>query len=269
MESRYKIAVDDRIPALIPAHNSIDLLDHCFSIMEESKCTDLVYPIVIDDRSTEDVESFCEDHNYGYIRIDHEGSFNYSLNMNTAVDILNNLDYTTALFMNNDCYLHNKDFLQSFIYRHFSHSSSLSGIKLLYPPVEYSFKKNQNPKISDKVQFGDGIFVDNSLSKPDHVARYSEKDHYIVNQDRPSIGWITGALNLVNILDFIEAGMYNFSLASAFQDVLLSINLQKIGKKIFYFGENIFFYHDESTTRMDDWNKNGAETYRKYLSEIR
>lgn len=260
------LELDSRLPALIPTHNSVELLKHNFSIIHKADIKSMIYPIIIDDRSTEDIRKFCLNNGAGYIRIEHDFDFNYSLNINKSIGIMDGL-VDNVLVLNNDCYLHSKLFLRTFIEKHISNKSSLSAIKLLYPPDYMSFKRNHGRAV-DKVQFGDGGFVNNSIFSPSHVGILLDKQDPLVNSDRQTLGWVTGACNLINVKDFIEHGGYNESLSSAFQDVLLSIEYIQSGKSVFYFGEDIFFYHDESTTRMDDWNKNSQILYTKYIEEV-
>ncbi len=253
------INLDDRIPALIPTHNATGLLKNSFRIMIKSKCLNLIYPIIIDDRSSENIKDLCDEYNFGYIRIDHDSEFNYSINMNIGAQLLYELGATTALFLNNDCYLHSLNSLNEFICRHGLYQSKLSGIKLVYPPLRFSFKKNI--KNQNKIQFGGGYF--NRSSVPDH--KYKKRPLFTSghNIDTEDTAFLTGACNLVELDDFIKIGMYDIRLPHAYQDVLLSLKYKKNNLKIYYIGKDIYFYHDESTTRSND-TLSEHESYSNY-----
>ena len=260
------INLDDRIPALIPTHNATELLKHSFRIMIKSECVDLIYPIIIDDRSSENIKELCDEYNFGYIRIDHDLKFNYSINMNIGAQLTYELGATTALFLNNDCYLVNKEYLAEFIKRHFSNNSDLSCPKLVYPPIRYSFK-NETSK-QNTVQFGGGYFVDNNLIAPDHIGRGCEPNHPLVNIDKNNTYWLTGAMNLINLDKFISIGCYDIELDGAFQDVMLSLLFEQQKLNSWYFGKDIYFYHDETTTRMNEWITNGQNSAIKYIEKV-
>ena len=49
-----------------------------------------------------------------------------------------------------------------------------------------------------------------------------------------------------NIQKFIDMGGFNPSLAKNFQDVDIALLLIESGDSIMYYGEDIYFYHDES-----------------------
>jgi len=259
------INLDDRIPTLIPTHNATELLKYSFRIMIKSKCIDLIYPIIIDDRSSENIKDLCDEYNFGYIRIDHDSKFNYSINMNIGAQLLYEFGATTALFLNNDCYLHSLNSLNEFISRHYLYQSKLSGIKLVYPPLRFSFKKNI--KNQNKIQFGGGYF--NRSSAPDHKYRNmplytsGHSGHSGHNVDTEDTAFLTGACNLVELDDFIKIGMYDIRLPHAYQDVLLSLQYKKNNLKIYYIGKDIYFYHDESVTRSNDFLSE-RESYLNY-----
>lgn len=261
----FGLDLDKRIPALIPTHNATELLVHSFDIMKGAGCLDLIYPIVIDDRSTEDIEHTCNEYGFGYIRIDHDQSFNYSVNMNIGAEILREASVETSIFLNNDVYLNDKEKLKKFIDYHFEYGSDLSAPKLIYPPSEYSFKDSQPH--ANTVQFGGGCFTNSNAMSPEHFGRYLSKDDVRLNTNRED-GWVTGAFNIVDLESFWRCGGYNEDLSNAYQDVLLSLMFHKMGYKVYYIGDSIEFYHDETTTRMDDWINNGRDTQMSYINAL-
>lgn len=260
------ITLDDRIPTLIPTHNASDLLKHSFRIMIKSGCVDLIYPIIIDDRSTEDIKKLCDDYGFGYIRIDHDLSFNYSINMNIGARLLYDRDVETAMFLNNDCYLHSKENLSEFITRHFDNKSHLSCPKLVYPPVRYGFKKDIGRQ--NTVQFGGGEFIDGDLRRPDHFGRGLRHNDDLVNIDKKNELFVTGAMNIINLKSFIYSSMYDIELDGAYQDVMLSLCFNRLDLNVCYFGKGIYFYHDETTTRMDEWINHSEELISKYIKKV-
>lgn len=260
------INLDDRIPALIPTYNATELLKHSFRIMIKSKCIDLIYPIIIDDRSGENIKELCDEYNFGYIRIDHDLKFNYSINMNIGAKLVYELGAKTVLFLNNDCYLHSLNSLNEFISRHYLYQSKLSGIKLVYPPLRLSFKKSI--KNQNRIQFGGGYFAGYNCLRPDH--KHKGRSLYVSghNVDTEDTEFLTGACNLVELDDFIKVGMYDIRLPGAYQDVLLSLNYKKNNLKIYYIGKDVYFYHDETTTRGRHF-LNDAESYSNYARIVK
>lgn len=261
-----RLETDGRIPALIPTHDSGDLLRHCLTIMLDSGAIEDLYPVIIDDRSTEDLSEVLDDFKCGHIRIDHSYIFNYSANLNIGAQVLYEDGQNTALFMNNDCYIHNQTYLKQFILRHKTNKSDLSGTKLVYPPATLSFKDEVEQP--ERVQFGDGAFY-KSLHIPVHIGRGEKPEHFQVNMDCITRGYITGAFNLVELKTFMDYGGYDMDLPGAFQDVLYSLQLLAGNRRVCYFGEDIFFYHDETTTRMDDWLVNGSDVAEVYHEKLK
>jgi len=233
--------------------------------MKRAGCLDLISPIVIDDRSTENVEAVCAKYGFGYIRIDHDLSFNYSVNMNIGAKILSEAFAESVIFLNNDVYLNDREKLKNFIDWHFEYNSKLSAPKLIYPPAEHSFKEDQPH--ANTVQFGGGYFANNSMAMPDHLGRYLSKDDVRLNVNRED-GWATGAFNIVDLESFWGCGGYDETLGNAYQDVLLSLRFHKEGHKVYYIGNGVEFYHDETTTRMDDWINNGQNTQMSYIKAL-
>lgn len=247
------LRLDDKVPALVPTHNSLELLEH-FSQFGR----DVIHPVIIDDRSSEDVKGFCEHKNWSYIRCDNDFGFNYSILMNYGAMVLKESGVQTALFLNNDCYIHDSGFFNQFLDRHKKSGGPISGIKLVYPPKHLAFNKQDTApaveaffkfkaKESDhreKVQFGGGI-IDRS-GNAFHRGRFFDITDPEVDRD-DQVGFLTGACNLVNLEEFIQCGGYSVNLATAYQDVELA---SRLGPQN-YFGKDIFFYHDESLSRLN------------------
>ena len=101
------------------------------------------------------------------------------------------------------------------------------------------------------MQFGNGdyVFMGNNYM-PHHVKRFSNKDSNFVNYNGPS-KFITGAFQIIDLEWVLASGGLNPSLPENFQDCDLCLRALEEGKRVFYFGENLFLYHAESVTLLD------------------
>ena len=245
------IKKSDKLPVLMPTKDHLSLLKHNLEILKSCGVIEDIQLIIIDDRSTEDVCGFCSSNDLSYIRIDNDYGFNYSVNMNIGAWLLYSLGFETCMFLNNDCYIHNRDFLKELLKRHYDSESHLSGIKLLYPEFRLAFHKKMN-RFMGKVQFGGGDFVDRTtLMQPRHYARWAFHSHPHANRDSDEL-FVTGACNIVDLETFIEHGGYNETMPASYQDVYLSLEYRRNNKKVSYFGKDIFFYHEETLSRYGE-----------------
>ena len=245
------IKKSDKLPVLMPTKDHLSLLKHNLEILKSCGVIEDIQLIIIDDRSTEDVCGFCSSNDLGYIRIDNDYGFNYSVNMNIGAWFLYNLGFETCMFLNNDCYIQNRSFLKELLKRHNDSGSHLSGIKLLYPEFRLAFHKKMN-RLMGKVQFGGGDFFDRTtLTHPSHYARGAFHSHPHANRDSDEF-FVTGACNIVDLETFIENGGYNEVMPSSYQDVFLALEYRRNNKKVSYFGKDIFFYHEETLSRAGE-----------------
>ena len=245
------IKKSDKLPVLMPTKDHLSLLKHNLEILKKFGVIEDIQLIIIDDRSTEDVCGFCSSNDLGYIRIDNDYGFNYSVNMNIGAWFLYNLGFETCMFLNNDCYIQNRSFLKELLKRHNDSGSHLSGIKLLYPEFRLAFHKKMN-RLMGKVQFGGGDFFDRTtLTHPSHYARGAFHSHPHANRDSDEF-FVTGACNIVDLETFIENGGYNEVMPSSYQDVFLALEYRRNNKKVSYFGKDIFFYHEETLSRAGE-----------------
>ena len=266
---RSDIKKSDKLPVFMPTKDYLPLLKHNFKILKSSGVIEDIQLIIVDDRSTEDICGFCSSNGLGYIRIDNDYGFNYSVNMNIGAWLLHNLGFHTCMFLNNDCYIHSRDFLKEFLKRHYDSKSHLSGIKLLYPEFRMSFRKKMRSEMG-KVQFGGGDFMDRStLMNPRHYARKYYPSHQFANRDSDEL-FVTGACNLVHLDTFIENGGYDETMPASYQDVYLALEYRKNNKTISYFGKDIFFYHEETLSRQneDQLERRSHNRYQKLIEEI-
>ena len=245
------IKKSNKLPVLIPTKDHLSLLKHNLKILKNFGVIQDIQLIIIDDRSTEDIRGFCSYNDLGYIRIDNDYGFNYSVNINIGAWLLYNLGFETCMFLNNDCYIHSRAFLKEFLKRHHDNNSHLSGIKLLYPEFRMSFRKKMRRQMG-KVQFGGGDFADRTtLRDPIHYARGVFASHPFANRDSDEL-FVTGACNIIDLETFIEHGGYNEEMPASYQDVYLALEYRKNNKTISYFGKDIFFYHEETLSRHNE-----------------
>ena len=85
------IKKSDKLPVLMPTKDHLSLLKHNLEILKKFGVIQDIQLIIIDDRSTEDIRGFCSYNNLGYVRIDNDYGFNYSVNMNIGAWFLYNL----------------------------------------------------------------------------------------------------------------------------------------------------------------------------------
>ena len=169
---------------------------------------------------------------------------------------------------NADLYISDRKNLEILIAKHNKNNSDISGTKLLYPPIEYSISNEYDthnilthfPSMAGKwrgtVQFGGSKYIDipNSAihTSPIHKHRFEtkEKASYDAKSD-----FVTGAFQMLELYSFISIGGYNPSLEKNFQDV----ELCKATSNVWYFGQDVEFYHDESPVFEAHKNKSGKQ----------
>lgn len=254
--------VSDRPTLLIPINNHEDLLKFTISNLKEQNVINLANVLVIDDRSTDDLAKVCEDENVSYLRIDNEKGFNFSVINNVGAKLCQDLGNDTVIMWNSDLWCAKEEYFKELLSRHKKNNSKVSGTKLVYPPSEMSLHgeyDNQNirnhfPNLlgvwREKIQFGgdDWMPVVNQKGVPllpIHARRFKEIDDPIASTDKP-IHFTTGALQVWDLNYFIELGGFNPSLAKSFQDVDICLRSVKEGNYPWYFGNDLYFYHDES-----------------------
>jgi hypothetical protein len=269
---RIQESWDSKRPTiLIPIRDNKKLIDITINNLKEKKIVDFCNIIVIDDRSAEDIKSSVIENNLSYLRIDHEHGFNFSMLNNIAAKICHSLAVKTIILWNSDLWCVKKEWFPELLSRHKNNNSTISGSKLLYPPAEMSLndkEDTQNIKTAfphmiggkwrETVQFGGSVFINLHGQYmdygPNHYLRFGDKDDPRVNCDKGE-NFVTGALQVIDLQWFIEAGGLNPSLKKGFQDVDLCLTALKEKKRIFYFGKDIYFYHDESANLHNNKNE--------------
>ena len=254
---------------IIPIKDNRSLMSITISNFIENDVQTLCNVIVVDDRSAEDIESLVVSNNFNYLRVDNEKGFNFSMLNNIAAKICSSLGNKEILLWNSDLWVPNQKALEKFISLHRSNNASVSGAKLLYPPQSMSLDGNTDsenitnnfPHMTDgrwreTVQFGGDAWVHTTVPgklscTPIHYKRFSDPSDPRVNCNRGS-NFVTGALQMWSLDKFIELGGLNPSLAKNFQDVDICLRAVSQGCICFYFGKDIYFYHDESPSLIKE-----------------
>mgnify|MGYP003645756622 CR=1 FL=1 len=238
-----------RPTAIIPIRGCEPVIEMCMSSMRKTQTLDLINVIIVDDRSEKSLWHISDHYGVSYLRVDYNSTFNFSMLCNIGAKICYDLGNTQVIMWNADLYVSDRTNLEKVISRHNQKKSSLSGAKLLYPTQEYSTTPDENtmnianhfPQMAGKwrntIQFGNGAFQD---EHPYHQHRFEQSSNASV--DTPS-EFITGAFQMIELDKFIEVGGYNPSLKKSYQDVDISTN---IDGPVWYFGNDVEFYHDES-----------------------
>lgn len=257
---------------LMPIRDNNFLLKTTLDNFKKNSVYDHVNIIVIDDRSKENLKETAIK-KCSYLRIDNDKGFNFSMLMNIGAGICNSFNIKEIFLWNCDLWCPNSDALCKLLEKHRESNSILSGSKLVYPPLEMSLngekdtdnikqinKNMLNGKWRETVQYGGDAWMltpqNSTLIHAIHFKRFSNPKNPLVNCDRGSC-FITGALQLWNLKDFIDLGGLNPSLSRNFQDVDLCLKVLQSGKVPRYFGKDLYFYHDESAVfnRLTDDTK--------------
>ena len=242
--------------AIIPIRNCSNIISMCMESMAKTKTFELINVIIVDDRSTEDIKSIADKYGVSYLRVDYDFTFNFSMLCNIAAKVCKELGNTQVIMWNADLYISDRKNLERLLYKHNKYKSSISGTKLLYPPLKYSTDENEDTKNilnyfpqmagrwRETIQFGGDAWVDTTTrsvirKSPIHDFRFTNDAG--ANKDR-NAKFVTGALQVIQLKEFIDVGGYNPSLEKNFQDVDICLNI----KNTWYFGKDIQFYHDES-----------------------
>lgn len=244
---------------VLPIRDNLELLKVTLKNFEKNNLSQHCNIIIVDDRSDEPLEHLVLENQMSYLRVDNERGFNFSMLNNIAAKLCHSLGVATMILWNADLWCVKEEWFVEILSKHHDHSSCVSGAKLLYPPADLSLNKEDTVNIQkhfshmagkwrDTVQFGGSYWIPTpppvSIS-PIHRRRFAPKDDCFVNQDNPE-SFVTGAFQIWNLHDFVSLGGFNPSLANVFQDVDICLRALESNKKIYYFGKDAYFYHDES-----------------------
>jgi len=245
---------------LIPIRDNIGLLRFTLQNLKNFEIIDNYNVIVIDDRSKEKIQNLLEE-KVSYLRIDNRKGFNFSMLNNIAAKICYDLDCKIIILWNSDLWCKDSKTLGTILSKHNQHKATVSGTKLIYPPQSMSldgevdtkniktfFKSKLNGFWRETVQFGGDIYITDSFH---HYGRFKNPKDYRINCDRPAT-FITGAFQVIDLEKFILLGGLNPSLSKNYQDNDFCFKTIEAGEKIYYFGKDSSFYHDESTTLIEN-----------------
>lgn len=249
---------------IIPSRNNVEIIKYTINNLLENKVEQICNIMIVDDRSTDDYLYALKDKKQiSYLRVDNEKGFNFSMLCNIGAYIANKLGCEEIILWNNDLWVDKREYLETVIKKHREDKSTISGTKLLYPLKSFSgstedsenvkqhFPNMKDGKWRGTVQFGGGAWAQfpNTpiLFSPLHFKRFSQPDNHLVNCDKGET-FITGAFHLYDLSWFIKSGGLNPSLSKNFQDVDICLRAVEDGRKVMYYGKDIYFLHDESLT---------------------
>ncbi len=247
--------------AIIPIRDCSNIITMCMESMKKTNTFELINVIIVDDRSVEDIKGIAQNYGVSYLRVDYDSTFNFSMLCNIAAKVCNDLGNTQVIMWNADLYIADRVNLENLLKKHDEAKSTLSGAKLLYPPLEYSTINKDDtknilkhfPQMAGKwrntIQFGNGVYHN---GMPMHAHRFQNREN---NSIDCLSNFITGAFQLIQLDKFTAYGGYNPSLEKSFQDVDLSKN---ISGDVWYFGTTCF-YHDESPVFNSHNTKTGEQ----------
>jgi len=255
--------------AIICIKDNLKLLQYTLNNLKNNNIFDVLDFIIVDDRSTENLLSVTNLYPVSYLRIDNPKGFNFSNLNNVAAKIAYDFGCKEIVLWNSDLWVHDKQTIVKLLALHRETNSTISGTKLLYPleswdgnkqipeNIKQNFANNHN-NYRGTVQFGGSAFLytsHNGVYSPIHYRRFCDKQHPYVNCNKPD-NFVTGAFQIIDLEWFIKAGGMNPSLSKNFQDVDLCLRAVEQEKTIYYFGKELYLYHDESLSlSKDKFNK--------------
>ena len=252
---------------IIPIRDAIELLTKTLNNLIKHNLAKHCNIIIVDDRSMQDIEQIVLKYGLSYLRVDNDKGFNFSMLNNIAAKICHSLGIKDMVLWNSDLWCVKEEYFLELLKRHIEGGSALSGTKLIYPPKSESLNKEDDTlniqqnfsgyskKWRETIQFGGDYWVltpsSPILMSPIHYGRFRDKEDKRFNCDRGAT-FVTGAMQIWNVQKFIDMGGFNPSLAKNFQDVDIALLLLESGNSIMYYGEDIYFYHDESYSLAQD-----------------
>jgi hypothetical protein len=264
-----KIKLGLKPVAIIPIKDNTKLLEYTLNNLKTHKIFDILDFIIVDDRSTENIKTICDKYQVNYLRVDNQKGFNFSNLNNVAAKLAYDAGCDTIILWNSDLWVHDTDTIKSLLELHKQHNSTISGTKLLYPLESWDGDRevpenikmhfmNRKDTYRGTVQFGGGLFIftpQNNIYSPMHYRRFAIKDDPYVNCNKPDT-FVTGAFQIINLKWFIDNGGMNPSLSKNFQDIDLCLRALEDKKTVYYFGKDLYLYHDESLSlSKDKFNK--------------
>jgi GT2 family glycosyltransferase len=215
--------------------------------------------IIVDDRSTEDIKSIVLENSLSYVRVDNDKGFNFSMLNNIGAYVANKLGTEEIVLWNSDLWTPDSVTFQNLLNLHRKNNSTISGTKLIYPPKDLSFRKddvtdniknnfsNATKNWRRTIQFGGSAWYpcEGPLAlSPLHHRRFKPLND-LVASDNKQVDFVTGAFQIIDLDWFLKNGGLNPSLSKNFQDVDMCLTAFEEGRKVSYNGEH-YLLHDES-----------------------
>lgn len=276
--------IDPKKPlAIITIKNNLKLLQFTVNKLITHKCLDSFNLLIVDDRSTEDLKTWCLKKKLIYARVENSlNEFNFSVLNNIGAWIADCAKCDTIILWNSDLWPESDNVISEILKLHKENGSTISGTKLLYPKVSWDGDQsvpdnilNHFPhkalKFRGSIQFGGGIFFpDHTVNAmfPNHICRFMDKETPISNTDKTDF-FVTGAFQVINLKWFIENGGLHCSLANQFQDVDLCLRAVEQQKKVMYFGKDRELYHDESLVHYKEGTKMTKQFFTDHVLYIK
>jgi len=244
---------------IIPIKDNIKLLTFTLNNLKQFNVFKYINFIIVDDRSSEDIKSVCQQYPVSYLRVDNEKGFNFSSLNNIAAKIAHDKGSKRIILWNSDLWVSDEGTIPSLISLHEKNNATISGTRLLYPPFSWNgevvsenikeFFINKKDTYRDTVQFGGSFFTFNDQLKtffPNHYGRFCNKNNPYVAQNKLQ-EFVTGAFQIIEMEWYLENVGLNQSMSKNFQDVDICLRACEQDNKIMYLGEH-FLYHDESVS---------------------
>tara|TARA_Y100000310_G_scaffold342719_1_gene447074 strand:- start:1623 stop:2684 length:1062 start_codon:yes stop_codon:yes gene_type:complete len=260
---------------IVPIRDNSALLRVTCANFQEHNLKEICNVIVVDDRSEEKIEGIVLENEFSYLRVDNDKGFNFAMLNNIAAKISHFYGCEEIICWNSDLWCADRKYLIELLRRHRKYKSTVSGSKLVYPPLNMSkvllneddsenikrhFPTMTGGKWRNTVQFGGDVWYPTTMDhairvSPTHYMRFAQPSDPRVNCDR-GLSFVTCALHVWDLKFFIAVGGFNPSLSKNFQDVDLCLKVLENNGCPMYFGKDIYFYHDES---FNFYNNRGEE----------
>ena len=285
----------DKPQIILCVRDNCELLEYTLNNLTEYKIFEHANVTIVDDRSERNIKLVSDKFECSYLRVDNDKGFNFSMLNNIAAYIYRQLECDTIVLWNSDLWAVDDTTFPELLSLHKENDAQISGAKLLYPTFRWDgneeeetlsvveiFKGMEN-HYRGTVQFGGAGWIfeptersaanTNALQYynilPIHAFRFRDKNIPAVNSDKGD-SFVTGAFQIINLDWFINIGGFNPSMARLFQDVDLCLR----SDRVFYFGKDKYFVHDESLSqplkeKKDDLYVNDHILFKSFWSEGR
>lgn len=247
---------------IIPIKDNVTLLKITIQNLSQRKVLESCNLFVVDDRTcNNEIKDATIQVGASYIKVDNNKGFNFSMLNNIASKVVHELGCETIIFWNSDLWTPDEETVPQLLLKHKLSGSTLSGTKLIYPPIEFSlngeadseniisnFPSMTKGRWRNTVQFGGTAFRG---TEPYHVYRFRQSSDPRVNCET-GCNMITGAFQIWDLPRFIEIGGFNPSLSKNYQDNDVCLRLLERNLIPMYFGKDLFLFHDESPSLMKE-----------------